>query len=260
MIGKKPAPELNRSSLVPLYTQIAGAMERAILKGIYPAGSRIPSEKELGQTYQVSRVTVRLALQNLFEKNLIVRKQGLGTFARRKIITQAMDELLGFYPSLLKKGLRPAIQILEYQIIPPGLEVRENLQLNGGERVLRFVRQYQLERNVLAVIQMNIPHVLARQWTQKEAAAKNSFRLLQEHAGVPIHSSAIKIRASLASPKVAGMLKIPRGSPVLELKRLTLSIDQKPVEYAVLFFPGDSYELTAQLQSGDWKEVQLGSK
>ncbi len=260
MARKETAEELRESSIFPLYHQIATAIEKAIQKRIYPEGSMIPSEKELGETYQVSRVTVRQAMQRLLDNNLIVRKPGLGTFVRRKVITQTMDELLGFYPSLLKRGLKPRIQILEYQVVSPKPEVEKDLRLPPGEKILRFVRQYFLDKNVLVTIQMNIPYFLARHWTQKEAAVKNSFCLLQEHAGVQIRSSALKIRASLASREIGGMLKIPKGSPILELRRLTYSVEEKPVEYAVLSFPGDSYELTVQLQAGDWQEFRLGNQ
>ena len=134
MARKETAEELRKSSIVPLYHQIATAIEKAIQKRIYPEGSMIPSEKELGETYQVSRVTVRQAMQRLLDNNLIVRKPGLGTFVRRKVITQTMDELLGFYPSLLKRGLKPRIQILEYQVVSPKPEVEKNLRLPPGEK------------------------------------------------------------------------------------------------------------------------------
>jgi GntR family transcriptional regulator len=107
---------------------------------------------------------------------------------------------------------------------------------------------------------MNIPSALAERWTKREAAVKNSFRLLEEHAGVRVGNSTVKIRASRASRRVGEMLQIPKGNPVLELQRLTFSAERKPVEYALLFFPGDFYELTAQLQAGGWREVRLGGK
>ena len=257
MARKKPAGGLNQSSIVPLYRQIAEAIEKSIQKGIYSEGSILPSEKDLGEGYRVSRVTVRLAMRRLLDKNLIVRKPGLGTFVRRKVITQTMDELLGFYPSLLRRGFKPKIQILEYQVVSADPEAQESLRVPDGEKVLRFVRQYFLNQNVLAVIQMSIPYILGCQWTEKEAAVKNSFRLIQENAGVRIHNSEVKIRASLASRKIGELLRVPKGSPVLELRRLTFSAEQKPVEYAVLSFPGDSYELTAQLQAGDWRKFRL---
>jgi GntR family transcriptional regulator len=260
MIPANPGARLDKSSMVPLYSQIAEAIEQAIYDGSYSPGSKIPSERELSETYRVSRVTVRLAMKYLLGKNLIVRRKGMGTFVRKRMITQTLEELWGFYPSLLHKGLKPRIRILEYRIVPPEPEVKEGLQLGPGEKVLRLIREYFLEKNVLAVIVMNIPSDLAERWTEKEAGVKNSFRLLDEHAGVRIGNATVKIRASQASRRIGEMLQIRKGNPVLELRRLTFSAEGKPVEYALLYFPGDFYELTAQLQAGDWREVRLGGK
>jgi GntR family transcriptional regulator len=252
--------ELRKESAVPLYIQLAGAVEKAVQDGTFPEGARIPSEQELIKAFAVSRITVRLAMKNLFEKKLIVRKQGLGTFVRKQMISQPMDDLFGYYPALLRKGLKPKIQILEYRTVSPTPEVRESLHLSPEEKVLWFIRQYFLEKDLRVIIEMNIPEVLARHWTEKDAAVENSFRLLQERAGVQIHSSAVKIKAAVASSELGRLLNLRPGSPVLELRRLTHSLEQKPVEYAILYFPGDSYELTARLQAGDWREIRLENK
>lgn len=252
--------KLQKESALPLYLQLAGAVEKAVQEGTFPDGARIPSEQELIRAYGISRITVRLAMKNLFDKKLIVRRQGLGTFVRKPVISQPMDDLFGYYPALLRKGLKPKIQILEYRTVSPDAEVRENLRLTPEEKTLRFIRQYFLEKDVRVVIEMNIPEVLARHWTEKEAAVENSFHLLQERAGVQILSSAVKIKASVASRELGRLLNLPPGSPVLELRRLTHSLEQKPVEYAILYFPGDSYEFTAKLQAGDWKEIRLENK
>jgi len=252
--------KLEKESAVPLYFQLAGAVEMGIQDGTYPEGGRIPSEQELIRSYRVSRVTVRMAMRHLFEKNLIVRKQGRGTFVRKQMITQAVDELFGYYPSLLRKGLKPKTRVLEYQTVPANGEVGDYLHLSCEEKVLRFVRQYLLERDVRVLIEMHIPGNLADHWTEEDAEEKNSFRLLQEHARVQIGSSSVKIRAARASRELGRLLNIPPKSPVLELHRLTYSVQKKPVEYAILHFPGEAYELTATLQAGDWKEVRLGSK
>jgi GntR family transcriptional regulator len=252
--------ELRKESAVPLYIQLAGAIEKAVLEGAFPEGARIPSEQELIRAYEISRITVRLAMRNLFEKKLIVRKQGLGTFVRKQMISQPVDDLFGYYPALLRKGLKPKIQILEYRTVSATPEVRENLHLSPKEKVLRFIRQYFLEKDVRVIIEMNIPEVLARHWTEKEAAVENSFHLLRERAGVQILSSAVRIKASVASRELGALMNLSKGSPVLELRRLTYSFEQKPVESAVLYFPGDSYELTATLQAGNWKEIRLENK
>jgi GntR family transcriptional regulator len=105
---------------------------------------------------------------------------------------------------------------------------------------------------------MHIPQDLAGKWTRKEAAEKNSFRLLQEKAGIRIQNSSLVIRASLASGKIREWLQIPNGRPVLELRRLTYAAGKRPVEYAVLFFPGESYELKTEISAETKNALKLG--
>ncbi len=204
---------MDKDSMVPLYRQLARSIEKKIQDGSFPEGSRIPSEQEWMRRFGLSRVTVRQAMEDLFQKSLIVRKQGLGTFVQKPVMTQEVDDLFGFYPALLNRGLNPKTKILSYETLPADREVRERLDLSPGDKILRFVRQYLLEPSLFLAIQMHIPRDLAENWTEKEAAKKNSFRLLQEKAGVRIQSSSLAIRASLASAKVSGWLKIPEGKP-----------------------------------------------
>ena len=251
---------LDKQSIVPLYRQLAERIEEGIRQGRYPEGAKIPSEPELMGTYGLSRVTVRQAMGMLLDRHLISRRQGMGTFVQGRVISQPMDDIFGFYPALRSKGLNPVTRILDFRIALPDPEVREQLQLAPGEGVLRFIRQYSLEESVWVVIQMNIPSSLAQNWTAREAAEKNSFRLLQENAGVHIGEASLKIRASVAKGRVAEWLKISKGHPVLELRRLTYSIEKTPVEFAILTFRGDAYELTARLQAGNRNGFALGRR
>ncbi len=249
---------LEKESMVPLYIQLAQSIERDILEGRCRPGSRIPSEAEYIKECAVSRVTVRQAMQVLLDRNLIVRRRGLGTFVQRKGVRQTIDELFGLYQSLVKKGLDPKMELLDYEEMYPLPEVRENLQLQPREKIVRFVRQFNLEDEVLVVSHMHIPSSLAGNWTREEAAAKNSFRLLEENAGIRIGNLQVRIRASVANARTAERLKVPRKSPVLELSRLAFSVEQKPVEYTILVFRGDSYELTTQIPAERLEQFTIG--
>ena len=208
--------------------------------------------------FGLSRVTVRQAMEDLFQRSIIVRKPGLGTFVQKPVMTREVDDLFGFYPALLNRGRNPKNRILSYEFICADREIRERLDLLPGEKVLRFSRRYLLEPALFLIIQMHIPQDLAENWTRGEAAEKNSFRLLQEKAGIRIQSSSLAIRASLASGKMGEWLKVSKGGPVLELRRLTSSAGKRPVEYAVLFFPGESCELKTAIFAGGKNSLKLG--
>ena len=258
MSGLHGFERLDKDSMVPLYRQLARSVEKKIQDGSFPEGSRIPSEQELMRRFGLSRITVRQAMENLFQRNIIVRKQGLGTFVQRPIMIQEVDDLFGFYPALLNRGLNPKTRILSYEFLTADREVREKLDLSPGEKILRFSREYLLEPALFLIIQMHIPRDLSEKWTREEAVEKNSFRLLQEKAGIRIQSSSLAIRASLAAGKIGEWLRVAKGSPILELRRLTYSAGKRPVEYAVLFFPGESYELKTAISGGGKNALKLG--
>ena len=98
---------LDKDSMVPLYRQLARSVEKKIQDGSFPEGSRIPSEQELMRRFGLSRITVRQAMEDLFQKSIIVRKQGLGTFVQKPVMTQEVDDLFGFYPALREPGIEP---------------------------------------------------------------------------------------------------------------------------------------------------------
>jgi DNA-binding GntR family transcriptional regulator len=164
-------------------------------------------------------------------------------------MTQEMDDLFGFYPALLSRGLHPKTEILNHEIQTPGSEVKERLDLSAAAKVLYFNRQYLLEPSLFVLIHMYFPRDLAAQWTKKDASTQSSFRLLQEKARVQIQRSFITIRASLATATTAGALRVLKGSPTLEVRRLRDSSEQRPVAYAVMVFPGESYELTTTVSA-----------
>lgn len=241
---------LHKHSMIPLYLQLAERLNQSIQEGTYGEGEKIPSEQELMGRYGVSRVTVRIAMRQLLREGRIIRKQGMGTFVRKKVISQNMDEIFGLYPSLVRRGLNPVTKILHYEFGAPDFDVRKHLELRGEEQVLRMTRQFVLEKSVLLVGQIHIPRSIAEHWTQDEAVHTNSFRLIEENAGIPIHNSDVKITAATASPPMSKWLGLPKGGPLLQVRRLAYSVEKRPVEYTVFSFRADSYEISTRIYAG----------
>ena len=110
---------LRRDRLESLYVQLAEALEREIAAGCYSAFDRLPSEQALMAKHGVSRVTVRQAIALLQRKGLIEVKQGKGTFVAGAVVRHGLDNLTGFYDSLIAQGLRPSTQLLEFRNATP---------------------------------------------------------------------------------------------------------------------------------------------
>ena len=91
---------LNQNALTPLYEQLKNAIKEDIQAQIYRPGDRMPSEAELEEKYQVSRITVRRAVKELCEEEILVRKQGKGTFVLSCGVQSRFDQLAGFHDSM----------------------------------------------------------------------------------------------------------------------------------------------------------------
>lgn len=245
---------IDRETQVPLYIQLAQNIEERIREGIFQPGAKIHSETEFMKKYSVSRITVRQAMKYLSEKDLIVRKRGLGSFVRRTDVQQSVEELFGVYQSLTKIVPGLTMKLLKYQEESPLPEVQEKLQIQPHEKVLKFVRIYQLENEVLLAADVFIPMSIARNWSQADASAKDSLHLLEEHAKMRVETMQIGVRAVNATPSISEYLQVPLNSPVLELRRLAFSKAGKPLQYAVVVFHGESYELTTSITSDRFGE------
>lgn len=255
-----PLEELKKDSVSPLYLQLAERIGQAIQDGTYGEGERIPSEKELMERYGVSRVTVRLAMRELLRQGRIIRKQGMGTFVRQRVISQNIDELFGLFPSLVRRGLNPTLHILSYECISPELEIRKLLDLAEGDPVLRMVRRYALGRSILQVGQIYIPKFIADHWSPQEAARKNTFRLIEENAGIPVQISDVKIAAGVAKGQLAKWLECPKGAPLLQIRRVALTMGNRPVEYALISFRAESYEISTRICAWEKNDLKIDER
>ncbi len=248
--------KLNRDSSVPLYIQLSEIIRSHINRGVYLPGARLPSEQEFMNIFDISRITVRQAINDLKSKGIVIQRQGVGTFVRENVFIQAMDDIVGFYPALIKKGIMPKINTLEYQFATPNPTIQTLLEIDKDQTILKFTRSYEIDERVFVVCQMHMPEYIAKHWTKEEAAKKNSLALIKENANIQLVHSKINIKASLATEKIAKYLNIVKGAPTLELGRLTFSVTG-PVDYTILSFKGESYELTSTVPIGEMNNFKV---
>jgi len=238
---------IDKKLSVPLYIQLAKLIESTISNGIYLPGSKIPTEQELMQKYDISRVTVRQTMKHLEDKGLVERKQGLGTFVNKKVYPQKFEDIAQFYPSLLKKGMISKMDMLEYEMISPNSLLQEKLKLSPQDEVLKFTRKYLINKNTIVLGQGFIPNHIANNWSKEEATQQNSLKLIQEKAGIILKNFEMKIKATVAKTYHAKVMKIKEGEPILQLTRLAYSIEEDAVEYVIISFPGDAYEIVTEV-------------
>src|SRR4029450_3801717 len=152
--------ELDRSSPVPLYYQLAQAIEAAIRDGELAPGDRFENELALAKRLTLSRPTTRRAIQELVDKGLLVRKRGVGT----QVVQHPMHrrvELTSLFDDLARAGQEPTTQLLDYRVGPPDEEVARELNLAEDHEVVSIYRLRCANGEPLAVMINHLPVEIA---------------------------------------------------------------------------------------------------
>jgi GntR family transcriptional regulator len=125
--------QIDKKSPIPVYYQLKNIISKMIADGEYTEGSLIPSERELGDTLGISRMTVRQALNSLVNEGFLYREKGRGTFVARTKIEQ--KNIMSFSEIVAGRGMKPSAKLLYFEKEEPGDEIRGILELKEGHFV-----------------------------------------------------------------------------------------------------------------------------
>jgi GntR family transcriptional regulator len=211
-------------SFRPLYEQIKGLLTQSLVAGEWKPGESIPSETDLASRYKVSQGTVRKAIDALAAENVLVRRQGKGTFVQHRFLRIVADDggavathsvLLGF-----ARGRANS-------------EVGQDLRLHAGSAVYWITRTLNVGARALVLDEIVLPAESFAGLDQDALAnTKGSWYSLYESAfGVRAIRAREQIKAVAASEYLAKSLRVMRGAPLLRVDRVTYTYDDKPIEW-----------------------------
>lgn len=218
--------ELDRSSPVPLYYQLAQAIEAAIEDGDLAPGDRFENELALAKRLTLSRPTTRRAIQELVDKGLLVRKRGVGT----QVVQSPMHrrvELTSLFDDLSRAGQQPSTQLLDYSVGPADDEVARELGLDEGREVAAIRRLRRANGEPLAVMTNYLPVEIAPEPGELETSGL--YQSLRAR-GVHIRLARQRIGARLATKAEARLLDEKPGAPLLTMKRTAFDDSGRVVE------------------------------
>ncbi|WP_100010400.1 GntR family transcriptional regulator [Lentibacillus sediminis] len=239
---------VNKQSPLPIYYQLAEEIKQLIRSGELAPGDLLPSEREYAEKYNISRMTVRQAINNLVTEGLIYRQKGRGTFIADRKFEQNLAGLTSFSEDMKKRGLTPSSKLLSFQLIEPDEATLENLSLGANEKVYEIVRIRMASDLPVAVETSYIPWKVAGDL--QEADWPDSFyQFIEEKLGLTIAYGDQTIEAVLASDFEISHLNIEQGSPVLLMQRITHLHDEPktPLEYVKSAYRADKYKFRMRM-------------
>jgi GntR family transcriptional regulator len=241
---------LERNSPIPLHAQLKAALDHHIEAGDWPPESRVPSERELCGQYEVSRITVRQALQQLVIEGRLVRIHGRGTYVATFPLKKQLLPLVGFSEDMTARGQRPGARVLRFEGSAPSLAVAQALQLTAGESVLLLKRLRLSNTRPMAIETVHLPEHRFPGLLSENFEDRSLYQVLGAKYGVRPSRALQQWQAVACPAHDAKILEIPKESPVLQIQRTTFDSSGRPFEYLDSFFRGDRYVFQAELKSG----------
>lgn len=239
---KSNTAELIALPSAPLHAQIKNALRARILDGSYAPLSQLPSESELGASFDVSRITVRQALRDLQREGLIYTLQGKGSFVSRPKAFQNVSSLMGFAESMSAMGYEVVNQLLDLRFVAADAEVARRLQLAEGAEVTEIRRVRLLNRAPVSLEVTFVPASLGRKLAQADLVTRDIFLIIENEGGLPLGHADLKIDATLADAELAAALHTSEGAPVMRIERLTHDTQGRPIDFEFLYFRADTFQ------------------
>jgi GntR family transcriptional regulator len=238
---------INKHSPLPIYYQLEQGIKELIEKAQLKPGDIIPSERELAETYEISRMTVRQAINNLVNDGYLVRKRGIGTFVAAKKIEQPLKGLTSFSEDMRARGMEPGTKVLDFQIIQANKSLAEQLQIHKGEDVYEIQRVRLADHLPMALETSYLPCHLVPGLT-REIVSGSIYKFIENKLGLKIKSGIQVLEASIARKIEAEILQIKEGAPVLLIQRNSYLESGQPLELVKSIYRGDRYKFTIEME------------
>ncbi len=229
----------------PLYLQIVERIAAAITCGRLKDGEALLPERTLSERLEVSRTTVRKALDELIARGLVTSRHGSGNFVAARL-EQPLARLSSFSEDMRARGRRPGFVWVERGVFAPSPEELIALALTSGEQVARFVRVRLADDEPLALERAAIA---ARHLPEPASVGNSLYVALRERGLEPVRALQ-HLRAAAVNAADAEHLGIPAGSPVMATVRYGYLGDGRPVEFTRSVYRGDRYDFVAEMRRG----------
>ncbi len=235
------SPGLN---MAPRYYRLKHILRSRVAAGEWKPGEAIPSERELSETYDVSRMTARQAITELVNEGIFYREQGRGTFVTRPVngkIRLPLHKLTGFTEDILARGQRPSTRVIAAQLVESEAEVADRLHIAVGEPSVRLQRLRLADDHPLAIETSHLHFKGCERLLDEDLERQSLYKLLEVKYHLALAAADQELEAGIVSSEEAVLLQIAPGSAVLYTRRSTFNDRNDVIEYAVSVYCGSQY-------------------
>jgi GntR family transcriptional regulator len=232
----------------PLYRQIKDLLLERLRRGDWKPGETLPSETELALQYRVSQGTVRKAVDELAAENLLVRRQGKGTFVATHGERQVRFRFLRLAPDA-GDPVAPERRILDFRRTRASAELARLLELRAGDPVLVLRRLLVFGGDPVILEDVWLPATLFKGLTAAAVAEHKGalYNLFETQFGTRMVRAEERLKASSADAAAAELLAVAQGHALLQVERLSYTYGDKPVEWRRGLYKTDRHFYRSEL-------------
>ncbi|MBX3567314.1 MAG: GntR family transcriptional regulator [Rhizobiaceae bacterium] len=239
-------------SEAPLYLALKRRIEDAVQRGDIGPGDALPSERDIAAKADISRVTVRKAVQDLVRSGVLVQRHGSGTFVAPRVerVEQSLSRLTSFTEDMARRGMTVRSQWLDRGIYPPSPDEMMVLGLSAKESVARVSRLRIADGTPLAIERASLS---AEILPDPAAVGSSLYAALAATGRRPVRAVQ-RISAASLGEADARLLDVPAGAAGLHIERISYLASGKVIEFTRSIYRGDAYDFVAELRIGEAAE------
>ena len=230
---------------IPKYECIKNDLIQMITEGVYPSGSELPSENDLIEKYNVSRITIRRAIDELYLAGYIEKKQGKRAYIHGDIKTQELTSISSYTEEILRQGMTPSRKVLTSALRLCNEEEQKLLSLDKAEPMYALCRVVYADDKPLCYTDTAVPYKYFRDIEQYDFSDNSLYDIIENTYNIKITTSNLKLRAVLATEEIAHCLDIKKGTPLLHYTAVTYGIvngKELPIEHFITYYLTDLFE------------------
>ncbi|MBI9044064.1 MAG: GntR family transcriptional regulator [Anaerolineaceae bacterium] len=239
---------INPYDMVPKYYQLANIIRKKIEEGNWQPRTPIPSERQLETQYNVSRTTIRQAIDHLEKQGFLYREHGRGTFVSPHKLQKGIQELTSFSEDMQRRGIKPGQVIQRVEFLIPPADILQVLEQPAGTRMLCIERIRLGDEQPMGLQLCYLTLTEEQKITREELEERGSlYLILQEKFNILPTEADETLEISFATPEQASLLQVKPGAPLLLNERILYNQNRKPVEYVRILYRSDRFRYSIRL-------------
>lgn len=235
---------------IPVYQQILLLISRNIHSGKLKPGDMLPPESKLCEIFGVSRTTIRLALDQLAEENLIIRRRGKGSYVASPKLRRNLNHLYSFTEDMKNMGIHAHSKVIQSNVIKAPGEIASTLAISKDTDVFALIRiRYADEEPILHETTF-IPYYLCKGIENEDFSYCSLYQLLQFKYNLKLSRAVETYEAVSLRKLTAELLNCPCNSPAFKINRIAYLDNNMPFEFTYSFARSDKCMFTVELKTG----------